>query len=342
MIELHPYGDEFHQEVDREGRYFSNLRDLAEDNFSEPGEEFTVEVSLIPATNYYGESRAVLVREGISTLGVLPQDALEDWWPTLCALHDANEEAVVNARIWTSRDWDENFYASVRLAMPSKEEAQEAIDEDITEITSENLNAWKRFENFEIEYWDPNWVQAHGWTQDQVKEQQEITQRHLDEYQRKSDPTSSEQSPAKSKRKTKAVKQKKASTPPAERPVVNWDELLTPDGSERATPWQRGYVRSKVNKFYPGSERMPRIDFATVGQCESILRHFDVDPAPLHEAGRGSMALWWVFMVVIGFFFVVMAFVPPGGTVLFLLWIGVIGHHFITRARLSPPFSKPH
>lgn len=346
MIELHPYGDDFTQEVDREGRYFSNIRILAEDNFADPGEEFITEVSLIPATDYYGESRAVLVREGVSTLGILPQDALEEWWPMLCALHDAGEKAVVNARIWTSQDWEERFYASVRLAMPTHNEAQEAIEEDFIEITPANLEAWKTFSNFEAEYWDKNWVQAHGWTQEQVQEQVDLTQRQIDEYQQKRQaeaPQPASVNPAKKEKDPKKPKREaapKAVTVPVERPKVNWNELLSPDGTTRATPWQRGYVRAKVSKLYPGSESMPRIDYATIGQCEAILRHFNEDPAPLRQSGRGSMALWWVLMVTLGIFFVIMAFVPPLGTMIFLAWSGIIAHHFITRAKLKPPFDK--
>ena len=182
MTTLNNIGIQFDQEVERESRYFDNIRELAEDNLAEPGEEFELDLELIPATDYYGNARSVLVREGVNTVGVLPDEDVDKWWELLCALHDAKESAEIPGRIWTSRDWDTHFYASVRLDMPTIGEAEEAIKDDFVELTKDNRNAWRKFSNFVEEYWDPQWVKAHGWTQEQVDARVAQTKQALEEH----------------------------------------------------------------------------------------------------------------------------------------------------------------
>lgn len=162
MTNLNPFGSDYTQDVEREGRYFGNLRELAENNYADPGEEFFIDLTLEPATGYYGAERAVLVRESINTFGVLPAGAVDEWWPLLCALHDVGEDAVVPGRVWTSTDWESDFYASVKLAMPTVEEACEEVDDDGVELTEANFAAWEHFDNFVEEPWDQRWLEAHG------------------------------------------------------------------------------------------------------------------------------------------------------------------------------------
>ncbi|HAT1145401.1 MULTISPECIES: hypothetical protein [Corynebacterium] len=126
------------------------------------------------------------------------------------------------------------------------------------------------------------------------------------------------------------------STPTASHP---WEMLLNPDDSERATPFQRGYVRGKIGQHFPGN-KAPRIDYATVDQCANILRYFDKSPAPLTQQGRGSKALWWTLMVVVFFLVALLSNIPLIGPVIAFIWLAVILHHFVTRRGLKGPFGK--
>ena len=97
-------GENYSQEVDRESFFFPNLRELAEDNLAGPGEEFELELQLLPVTDYYGMDRAIIVRESIHTLGWLPEEDMDYWWQLACAVHDAGGTIEVPGRVWTSRD----------------------------------------------------------------------------------------------------------------------------------------------------------------------------------------------------------------------------------------------
>lgn len=183
MTNLKLIGMNYAQEVEREGRYFGNIRSVVEANFTDPGEELEIDVELVPVTNYYGDDRAIVVRDGIETLGILPDEDVDTWWPLLCAMHDAQEEALVPARIWTSRDWEKKFYASVRLDMPPLDEAEQEIADNGVELTKRNRAAWKNFNNELIEYWDKNWVAAHGMTPEEVEEHARRTSERLEMMQ---------------------------------------------------------------------------------------------------------------------------------------------------------------
>ena len=118
-----------------------------------------------------------------------------------------------------------------------------------------------------------------------------------------------------------------------------WEMLLSPDDSERATPFQRGYVRGKIGQQFPGN-KAPRIDYATVDQCSKILNYFGESSAPLTQQDRGSKALWWTLMVIVFFAVALLANIPVVGPIIALVWLGFIIHHFITRRDLKPPFNK--
>ena len=136
MTNLNPLGNDYTQEVERESFYFDNIRELAEDNLADPGEEFELDLELLPVTNYYGMERAIIVRDSISTLGWLPDEDRDYWWPLACALHDAGETIEAPGRIWTCPDWEGDFYASVRLDMPTMAEAETEIEDDYVELTA--------------------------------------------------------------------------------------------------------------------------------------------------------------------------------------------------------------
>lgn len=180
MTNLNPFGNDYTQEVERESFYFDNIRELAEDNLADPGEEFELDLELLPVTDYYGMERAIIVRDGISTLGWLPDEDRDYWWPLACALHDAGETIEAPGRVWTCPDWEGDFYASVRLAMPTMDEAETEIEDDYVELTAENRNAWKKFENYIEEYWDKRWVKAHGMSDEEVQRRNEETSRAVE------------------------------------------------------------------------------------------------------------------------------------------------------------------
>ncbi len=179
MTNISPLIDSFDQEVDHEGRYFDNLKDLAENELADPGEEFTVEVELVPAAGYFHTDRTILIREGVSTLGTLPHEATETWWQLACAMYDANEVLEANAQIWTSPDWDERFYASVRLSLPTRVEALQEIEDDYVTLTEENLDAHENFTNEVIDHFVPAWRQAHNMTDEQYQAEVDKTQQEL-------------------------------------------------------------------------------------------------------------------------------------------------------------------
>lgn len=175
-------GENYSQEVDRESFFFPNLRELAEDNLAGPGEEFELELQLLPVTDYYGMDRAIIVRESINTLGWLPEEDMDYWWQLACAVHDAGGTIEVPGRVWTSRDWEKDFYSSVRLDMPTMAEAETELENDDVELTATNRKAWTSFSNYIEEFWDPRWVEAHGMTEQEVEQRAEETHRRVEEY----------------------------------------------------------------------------------------------------------------------------------------------------------------
>lgn len=164
MTNVNPHPDRFNQEVDFESRYFDNLRHLAERELAGPGAEFTVEVKLIPATGYFHRDRSILIREEANTLGELPESQVDTWWPLVCALADAGETLSIAARVWTSSDWDDRFYASVWIALPTLGQALQTLENDAVDLTRENLKAYQSFAHEVTDQAVPAWRAVHGMT----------------------------------------------------------------------------------------------------------------------------------------------------------------------------------
>lgn len=286
----------FSQDLDGESWAFDEIRQLAEEGGHAPGTSFTTTVRL---TEFVGTVEA---EHDLGKFGEIPAAEVAPWIEAMSYIEDIFGETIeVDARVWTCRDW-EDFYASVRLDLPSPNEviaqarAKAGIDPDI-----EKSLALDRAEA--------------------------IAQLDAIEARRDAAP---EPAPNPYGAPPSAL-------PPA--PMAPpWFELLAPDGTPRATPFQRGYVRGSIGKHFPAA-RAPRMDYLTVGQAHRVCEHFDVDPAPLTQSGRGSMGLFITVLVLfnvaallltvagIGFIFLV-------AEAAFFIW------YFRARGKLQPPFGK--
>lgn len=120
--------------------------------------------------------------------------------------------------------------------------------------------------------------------------------------------------------------------------TVDWAELLSPDGTKRATPFQRGYVRGNIGKFFP-SGNAPRMDYMTIGQAHRILDHFGIAKGGLEKSGRGSMGLWWTLIGLVNFAFFLFSF-SGFGIALFAVEAVYLAWYFYTRSKLTPPFNR--
>ena len=67
-----------------------------------------------------------------------------------------------------------------------------------------------------------------------------------------------------------------------------WRELLAPDGTPPALPYQVEYVRAAVRQE---TGLRPSLRGLTMGQAERILAALNVDPRPLWRSGRDSWAM---------------------------------------------------
>lgn len=246
----------YQTDVEGESYAFDEIRELAESHGAAPGKAFTMELDL---SESLGE---IIVEHLYVEFGQLAidEDAKQAWAEFL----EESPALTVRARIWTSPDWENDFYASVKVDLPAIEDAAARADVAPTE--------------------------TYG-----------------------------------------------AAEPPAPA-SPSWDELLAPDGTRRATPWQRGYVRGKIGRHFP-ENRAPRMDFITVGQAHRVAQFFDVDPAPLTQSGRGSMALFVVALVLLNLAMVPLVFVGVG-VVFFVVELVFFVWYFRSRARLQPPFGR--
>ncbi|RSZ61510.1 hypothetical protein EAH68_12655 [Corynebacterium hylobatis] len=121
---------------------------------------------------------------------------------------------------------------------------------------------------------------------------------------------------------------------------LDWGELLAPDGARRANLFQRGVVRARV-RTASADNSAPRIDYATVGQCERIMQAHGGDPARVREfSGPLLMGLWWVLLVLLAIVALIGLVTAPVGLIFTALAVGPFVYHYITRARLQPPFDK--
>lgn len=134
------YPHRYAQEVHREGKYFDNIRSAAEFENAAPGEEFEIELYLVPDEN----TPTVRVQHLGETLGELPAEDAQEWWPVLTAIKAkeyAQMDTSVDARIWTCPDWEDRFYASVRLEMPTVDTALEFAIEDVLEFKASDIRS---------------------------------------------------------------------------------------------------------------------------------------------------------------------------------------------------------
>lgn len=147
----------YNQEVWHESRYYPNFRDAVEEHHAAPGEEIHLELELEPVTNYWGQERAILVRENVSTFGVMPDDFVAEWWDTIVAAKLALETVYVDGRLWTSHDWETKFYASAQVKVPAIADVPQIFEDDYVEITDEHRAGVAGFENVVEEPWLPTW-----------------------------------------------------------------------------------------------------------------------------------------------------------------------------------------
>lgn len=324
------YDPIFDQEVDHESRYFDTIRELAEDNFAAPGDEFTVDATLMPVTDYYGDARAIAIQVDFSTVGTLPDEDVDAWWRLAVAAHDAGDELEVEARLWTCPDWEKKFYASVRLALPTAEDGMGQVGDD---ITATNLAAVDGFTNPLEEYWDPKWRKAHGMTDAEYKDRADEVHRKAEAYRTEQGQEHATTSSAPANPYTSPVKR------PEVAPVqADWTHLLTPDASPRANLFQRGYARGVAGKAL-GNVRAPRIDYATVQQCRNIVSTFSGDVTEIDKRGSSLLkALWWVLLILLGIWALIGLATAPVGLVLTALIVWPFAHHYWTRRKLTAPF----
>ena len=120
--------------------------------------------------------------------------------------------------------------------------------------------------------------------------------------------------------------------------TAEWFELLSPDATKRATPFQRGYVRGSIGRFFPNN-RAPRMDYMTVGQAHRILARFGATGEALEKSGRDSMTLWWVLVALVNFIFFLLSF-TGFGLAFFAIETVYLVWYFITRSKLPPPFGQ--
>ncbi|MFE5708902.1 hypothetical protein [Rhodococcus koreensis] len=66
-----------------------------------------------------------------------------------------------------------------------------------------------------------------------------------------------------------------------------WAHLLRADGTPRALPFQRSYVRATVGLL---TGTRPSLKGLTVGQAERVLEALGDDPGALHRSGRDNRA----------------------------------------------------
>jgi hypothetical protein len=322
----------FDQEVDHESRYFDTLRELAESNYADPGEEFTTTATLIPVTDYYGDAKTIAVQVDFMTVGTLPVEDVDEWWRLAVAANHASDDLEVDARIWTCRDWETKFYASVRIALPGISEGEDQADDAFDES---DFAAVAGFKNPLEEYWDPKWRKAHGMTDEEYKARADEAHRRAEEYLAERDqpqPTPSV-----------VVTNPYASPAPASWPFastvgVDWVRLLTPDASGRANLFQRGYARGVAGKAL-GNIKAPRIDYATVQQCRNIVATFGGDVAEIDKRGSSLLkALWWVLLIVLGIWALIGIVTAPVGLILTALVVWPFAYHYWTRRKLVDPF----
>lgn len=337
-IDISAYPPSHTTETDHESWHYERIEYLRDTDYHERGEDFITDLELIPVTNYFGLNRAIAIGEHESPVSILSSEDMEDYWALVTYLHAQNETLEVSARVWTSPEHRE-FYASVRIDLPTIEEAEEKVRYELDLDDDFNFKAVPDFQNVIEDYTSDRWRAAHGMSDAEYQQRVEETARKVAEIRGTKPWTDSLHEAGLSPFATPNLAQ---STPPLPQPVgqhIDWITLLRPDGTPRATPFQRGFTRGSIGKHFENN-RAPRIDYATVGQCRAILRAFGEPDEKLSKEGRGSWAMWWSLMVILFILVSILSFIPGIGGAFPLAGLIVLGHHFWTRRKLQPPFTK--
>lgn len=299
-------------EVEGESNAFEEIRQLAEDHGAKPGETFNITLDL---QEYLDE---IIVQHNLTDFGQLElSDTDKEKWATIL---DDSGALEVNARIWTSRDWENNFYASVRVDLPSTEDALNQLEDEHRRYVIETYGT----EN-------PTREQVNRRADEQLAKSKnpEISRAARERLgQTESLPT------------LPATQAEPASEPTATTP--EWSDLLSSDGTPSANLFQRGYARGTAGKAM-GNIKAPRIDYATVGQCKRIVSAFGGDVSEIDKRGTLSLRLlWWALVFLLAIVALAGIVTPPAGWVISALVAWPFIHHYATRRKLEPPFAPDH
>jgi hypothetical protein len=114
-----------------------------------------------------------------------------------------------------------------------------------------------------------------------------------------------------------------------------WRDLLTPDGTPDALPYQVEYVRAAVQQE---TGLRPSLRGLTIGQAQRILAALNVDSRPLWHSGRDSWAMnvlaicgkWLAFVML---FIVILGLGRADGVPIVLLIMAGFGLSAMRRQR---------
>lgn len=298
-------------EVHGESFAFDEIRKLAESQNAAPGDEFTVTLDLRQS------GATVVVEHELTEFGELELDDEER--AAWCEFLEEHSDVQVLARIWTCRNWEERFYASVRVDLPSIDDAAGQSSADL----------------------DRYMLEKYGTTTPSLEQ----VQRHSDEMLAQSD---NPEIAHRARQNLSAANNPYRTVPPAPQAVnpttasPDWSILLMPDNTPRANLFQRGYARAAYGRAM-GDVKAPRIDYATVGQCKHIAAAYGGDVQEIDKRGGVLLKLlWWVLLFMLGVVALIGVFTPPVGWLVTGLVAWPFVHHYVTRRKLEPPFGPQH
>ncbi|QDF20210.1 hypothetical protein SEA_BRAN_29 [Corynebacterium phage Bran] len=292
----------FQTEVEGESYAFDEIRGLAETRDATPGKAFYVDLDLRDALG-----QLAVEHEG-TEFGIAEiDDDLHEAWVEL--IEQSITDLEVAARVWTSADWGEDFYASVKIDLPDLDNAKVQI----AESNRQDL------------------IGRYG-TETPTLEQ--VTRAADEQLAQSKNPEI-----ARAARDRLANPYRQPLPKPAvSSPAPDWTALLAPDGTPQATIHQRGYARGVAGKAM-GNTKAPRIDYATVGQCKRIVGYFGGDVGEVDKRGGALLkTLWWVLLGLLGIVALIGVVTPPVGWILTGLIVWPFAQHYITRRKLQPPF----
>ena len=328
-IEVSSYPPSHAQETDHESWHFQRIERLQENADVDRGEEFFMELQLLPATNYFGLEKAIAVVDVIHPVSVLPAELTKDLWPLVTYLYEKNEELEVSGRLWTSPEYRE-FYASVRIDLPPIDEIQDTVRYELVLEDDFEFPDNPYFVNNIVDYTSEEWRKAHGMTDEEAQAHVDATARRVREFRSESSAGD----------KTYPLEVQKPDTSQDVISKLDWVNLLTPDGTPRANLFQRGYVRATVRE-HSSSGKAPRIDYATVGQCKRILEEFGEPTSEVDKRnGLVLKGLWWILLILLAIVGLIGLFTPPVGWVFLAIVLSPFFYHYWTRLGLKPPFGK--